>query len=179
MTTLALPMPSPASPKRSYDDAGLSQNYPPDPTTSDRYASQPFHVLNPVDQQRIGGSAIPSIEFQNPTEPSVMPSSVTSAAGEKPAKRVKLSTEEKEAKRVEKEVRDRLRADEKSRKEEEKAKKDAEKAVKDEERRKVKEAKEEQVRLKEEEKQKKEEEKMKKARVRISSYLPNKIRTDI
>ncbi len=178
MTTLALSMPSPASPKRSYDAAGLGHDFLPDPASAQPYISQPFQSLNTSGQEITQRDLIPSVETNNPIGASITPSSAPSSTAEKPAKRVKLSSEEKEAKRIEKEVKDRLRAEEKAKREEEKVKRDAEKAIKDEERRKAKEAKDEQARLKEEEKQKKEEERMKKARVCFFSFIGDEFRTD-
>lgn len=127
------------------------------------------------------------------SSPAPTASNIIQAAGsldgssEQTAKKAKLTFAEKEARRVEKEFKDREKAEEKARKEAEKAKKDEDKGRKDvekeaekakrEEEKKLKEiekeekriAKEEKARLKHEEKARREaeaeEEKMKEARV--------------
>ena len=166
MSTLALPMTSPASPKRSFEDAGL------DYTVFKNEAPERLPILSQSSQSAGAANShslhlepFPLVETNTMIGSTLTGSLPLSSTAEKPAKRIKLSDEEKEAKRIEKEAKDRQKAEEKARKEGEKAKKDAEKAIKEEERRKAKEAREEQARLKEEEKQRKEEEKMKKARV--------------
>lgn len=113
-----------------------------------------------------------------------IPHSATSNSTSKPrTKKAKLTFEEQEVQRIEKEFKERQKADEKARKEEEKAKKEAEKesierqkiqekARKEEEKRlkelekeEKRKAREEQARIKLEEKKQKEEESNKKARV--------------
>ena len=106
------------------------------------------------------------------TAAATAPSTVT----QPPAKKAKLTFAEKEARRVEKEFRDRQKAEEKAKKDEEKAKKEAkreeEKRVKEAEKEEKLRAREEEKRLKleeqllkDEERHRKEEEKIKKSRV--------------
>lgn len=163
MSTIALSMSSPASAKRSYDVADLSYVDLQSEDSEGKHtmanpSSTPGGLLDSSAQMPL----LPSIETDAFARSTITSSISVPATTEKPVKRPKLSTSEKAAKRIEKEAKDRQKA-------EEKAKKDAEKAAKDEERRKVKEAKDEQARTKEEEKRKKEDERMKKARVSISN----------
>ena len=76
-----------------------------------------------------------------------------------PAKKRKITPQEKEEKRLEKEERERERAEARVRKEEERRKREEEKRSREEDRRKKAEEKEEERRVKEEERRKKEEEK--------------------
>ena len=192
MSTLTLPMTSPKSLKRSFDDANLD-NLPPNPSVIDDGPSAFLMTKMPVDQ---GNDPAPSIDSSRLSSPA--PSHASSSAVrdsitqiiQQPttsapnSKRPKLTFAEKEARRAEKEVKDRDRIEEKARKEqeketrdrqkvEEKAKKEEEKRAKDlerdtkrlmqEEKNKVK---EEEKRKRDEEKARKEEEKNKKAKVR-------------
>ncbi|KAF2021164.1 hypothetical protein BU24DRAFT_446244 [Aaosphaeria arxii CBS 175.79] len=93
------------------------------------------------------------------------------SATQQPAKRRKLTTQEKEDQRLEKEAKDKARAEKKTQREAEdkakadiKAQKDEQKRLKDEEKRKKNEEREEKKRAKELEQQQKEEEKRKKER---------------
>jgi chromatin assembly factor 1 subunit A len=100
------------------------------------------------------------------TAPNV-PCSQTIAAptGSQPAKRRKLTSQEREAQRLEKEAKAKDREEKKAQKEAEDKIKAEQKAQKDEEKRKKNEERNEKKRLKEEEQQRLEEEKAKKARV--------------
>ena len=166
-------MTSPASPKRNYDDAELEYTvFKPEVPERTPVMPQPPRTADTTERHPVKMEPNPLMGTGTIINSTLTHSLPPSSTAEKPAKRVKLSVEEKEAKRIEKEAKDRQKAEdklrreeEKARKEEEKAIKDAEKAVKEEERRKAKHAKEEQAKLREEEKQRKEDERMKKARV--------------
>lgn len=114
--------------------------------------------------------ASPPIPTPTPKTPIAMPAM--------PNKKVKLSPASLEAKRIEKEIRDRQRAEDKAKKEEEKRIREEEKKKRDEEREEErkkreekKKAKEEERLAREEEKRKKEEEKLKKERVSAIAAL--------
>lgn len=195
MSTLALPMTSPKSLKRSFDDANLD-NLSPNPPVMQENDKGPTAILMtkmPADQ---GDDPAPSVDSSGLSSPgpSHASSSVlrdrTMQIPQQPkalaptSKKPRLTFAEKEARRVEKEVKDRERVEEKARKEheketrdrqkvEDKAKKEEEKRAKDfekdtkrlvqEEKNKVK---EEEKRKRDEEKARKEEEKNKKVKVR-------------
>lgn len=137
--------------------------------SSDAQNAQPEHVF-------INSTAPPSTP-QQPSNTTTAPSAA--------AKKQKLSPNTKEAKRLEKEEKDRLRLEEKAKKEEEKRikeeerkkkeaereeekkKRDAEREEERKRREEKKKAKEEEKNAKDEEKRKREEEKVKKERVSI------------
>lgn len=188
MSTLLLPMASPKSLKRTFDDANLG-SLPMDLTTSPQSYRQPAAVPNaeiPTDQRDDTAISVDSSRLSSPA-----PSQTSSSAGRgvvaqvsqlpsgsaANSKRPKLTFIEKELKRIEKESKDREKAEEKARKEQEKelrdrqkaddkAKKEEERRAKDLEREVKRLVQEEKNKIKEEEKARKEEEKNKKARVR-------------
>lgn len=111
-------------------------------------------------------------------ETTVLSAQAQHATPAQPAKRRKLTFAEKESLKVEKELKDKLKAEEKAKREDEKRVKDEEKKRKEEEvreeRRKKEEEREEKKRIKEleksskeEEKRRKEDEKAKKEKVRM------------
>lgn len=195
MSTLTFPMTSPKSLKRSFDDANLD-NLSPNPPVLQENDEGPSAMLTtkmPADQ---GDDPTPSVDSSRLSSPgpshassSVLKDPITQIpqqpkASAPTSKKPKLTHAEKEARRLEKEVKDWERVEEKARKEheketrdrqkvEEKAKKEEEKRAKDfekdtkrliqEEKNKVK---EEEKRKRDEEKARKEEEKNKKANVR-------------
>ncbi len=185
MSTLTLPMASPRSLKRTCDAAGLedpSQEY----STTAARLKQASSVFNGAAPEM--ALCQPTGEAPHPTSSAPVntpiPHSATSNSTPKPrAKKAKLTFEEQEVQRIEKEFKERQKADEKARKEEEKAKKEAEKEsierqktqekarkeeekrLKDLEKEEKRKAREEQARIKMEEKKQKEEESNKKARV--------------
>ena len=191
MSTIVVPMASPNSLKRRYEDAGLDEsphkNREFHATTAEFAASK---HLSPSQKQG-SFSVFPEAAHHEPpplrpaTQETAMhplPESATPVI-EKANKRPKLTFAEKEARRIEKEFKDKQRAEELAKREEEKLQREKEKAEREKERlakveeRRLKEeerkkAKDEKDRLregekakKEEERQKKEEEKSKKARV--------------
>jgi len=195
MSTLTLPMASPKSLKRSFGDANL-ENFPPKPQAVPENLEQPAAVPMtemPVDQGHDHAPSVDSSRLSSPAPSHASSSAVRDATVQAlqhstvsapTSKKFKLTFAEKEVKRIEKEFKDREKAEEKARKEqekeirdrqkvEEKAKKEEEKRTKDleretkrliqEEKNKVK---EEEKRKRDEEKARKEEEKNKKARVR-------------
>lgn len=187
-------MTSPKSLKRSFDDANL-ENLPPNPLVIQRNYEESSAMLMtkiPADQ---GDDPAPSVDSSRLSSPA--PSHASSSAIRDPimqitqqstasapnSKKLKLTFVEKEARRAEKEVKDRERVEEKARKEQEKEKRDRqkveEKAKKEDERRakdlerdtkrliqeEKNRFKEEEKRKRDEEKARKEEEKNKKAKV--------------
>ena len=179
MSTLVISMSSPKSLKRSYDEATLQDDLPEHaqnstaPVISPRLTRLPSSPPSPSSQLAL--KAEPTIKAASPEQS-------TKSAGSA-AKRAKLTFAEKEARRIEKEFKDRQKAEERAKKDEEKAQREKEKVAKEEERvkraeekkakdverRKVKEEKdrtrEEEKVKKEEEKHKRDEEKIKKERV--------------
>lgn len=185
MTTIVLPMASsPNSLKRTYHEADL-QN-PPSGALENNIggaSSQPVSQPPAEDLQMQNDLLLCPVASTNPLN-SIPPADNANSIETtlpKPAtnsKRRKFTAEEQEARRLEKEVKDRQRAEEKVRLEEVKRVKEIEK----EERRKEKEAqtrqreeerkkKEAQTRQREEEKKKKEEEKTKKEKVGLWSCV--------
>jgi len=195
MSTLTLPLASPKSLKRSFDDANL-ENFPPEPQVGPENYEQPAVVPMtemPADQGDDHAPSVDSSRLSSPAPSHASSSAVRDATvsalqhstvSAPTSKKPKLTFAEKEVKRMEKEFKDREKAEEKARKEqeketrdrqkvEEKAKKDEEKRSKDleretkrliqEEKHKVK---EEEKRKRDEEKARKEEEKNKKVKVR-------------
>ena len=190
MSTMVLPMASPKSLKRNFDEVSMQEGFP------ERNDEPQSALASPIP------SSMPSSTPQTQLAPST--SNLNQAAPPADSsKKPKLSFAEKEAQRIEKEFKeqqkaeDRIKkeqeklqrekekvakeeerlkkAEEKAAKEEERLKKADEKKQKDEERRKIKEEKDkvkEEERIKrEEEKQKKDEEKAKKERVCIMSIF--------
>ena len=195
MTTLALLMSSPNTSKRTFAETGFEDSTRPQDlpstfqatvtpcSTASTYGNAHSPPSNQAPQTSRVSSSPPMPDDSAPStaaatfeDPSIAP--------QPPAKRVKLTFAEKEARRVEKELKDRQKAEEKAKKDEEKAHREA----KREEERRFKEAeKEEKLRareeekkmkleeqlLKEEERNRREQEKIKKARVscyRCASY---------
>jgi len=195
MSTLTLPMTSPKSLKRSFDDANL-ENLPRNPLVIPENHEGPSAMLMtkmPADQGNDPAPSVDSSRLSSPAPSHASSSAVRDAtvqalqhstASAPTSKNPKLTFAEKEVKRMEKEFKDREKAEEKARKEqeketrdrqkvEEKAKKEEEKRTKDLERetkRLIQEeknnVKEEEKRKRDEEKARKEEEKNKKAKVR-------------
>ena len=169
-------MASPKSLKRSYDEAYLEETVSasstaptqsPEPSSSDTKSHQSGLLLTST--RVTGGLALsdqpaPSIEVE-PT-PTPLPSS-----SQTPAKRSKLTFQEKEVRRIEKDFKAREKAEEKARKEEEKAKKEEEKKAKEAEKEEKRKAREQQAHAKQEEKRIKEEEKNRRSRVCAESVL--------
>ena len=187
MTTLTFPMSSPNTLKRTFAETGFEDSTSPQDLASTfqatftpcSTASTNGNAHNPPSNQAPQTSHVSS----SPAMPDdLAPSTAAAIFGDPsitpqpPAKRVKLTFAEKEARKVEKELKDRQKAEEKAKKDEEKAHREA----KREEDRRFKEAeKEEKLRareeekkikleeqlLKEEERNRREQEKIKKARV--------------
>ena len=199
MSTLTLPMASPKLLKRSFDDADLGSSQSNFKTPQQIY-EQPGTIQKTEMSGDQRGDAAPSVDssrLSSPAPSHASSSAVRDATMQAPqnaiasgptTKRPKLTFAEKEAKRIEKEFKDREKAEEKARKEQEKENKDRqkaeEKAKKEEERRakglekevrrlaqeEKNKTKEEEKRKKDEEKAKKDEEKNKKAKVEIHMY---------
>ncbi|CAI9628383.1 unnamed protein product [Alternaria burnsii] len=119
-------------------------------------ASSPLSVLSVQTPSPLKSSAPNSNAPDN--------SNASAPTTSQPAKRRKLTTQEKEAQRLEKEAKAKAREERKAQKEAEEKVKAEQKAQKDEEKRKKNEERDEKKRLKEEEQQRIEEEKAKKAR---------------
>ncbi|KAL6722227.1 chromatin assembly factor-I (CAF-I) p90 subunit [Lecanora helva] len=203
MSTLTMAMASPNSLKRSYDESGLGKpdhilSAPSDqiPLPSvEEVPIQPSDVA-PSANPATKGSAAPNDSSPCKTDMTGMASSVATAQA--PAKKHKLTLQEKEIKKIEKEFKEREKAEAKAKKEEErelkgrekaeakakkdeeKAKKGSEKTKKEEEKMARKKVKEDQRKAKDEEKRLKEEEQNKKSRnqTRLNSFfiqpsLPN------
>ena len=197
MSTLVLPMASPKSFKRTYEEAGLESEASGEQHSQEesRHKSPKEVFPRPVDVHSHAGnyahpntpisdidSGIPSTIMTTGILP--MPSAMTAEG----TKKHRLTFPEREAKRVEKEVKDLQRAEERAKKEDERLRREKEKAEreierlkraeekrqKDEEKRRAKEererAREEEKAKRDEERQKKEEEKSKKARVWFSYF---------
>lgn len=181
MSALTLPMTSPKSLKRSFDDANL-ENLPLVIQKNYQGPSAMLTTKMPADQ---GDDPAPSVDSSGLSSPA--PSHASSPAVRDPStqitqqpialapksKKSKLTFAEKEAGRAEKEVKDRERVEEKARKEqeketrdrqkvEEKAKREDERRAKDIERDTKRLIQEEKNRFKEEEKKKRDEEKARK-----------------
>ena len=191
MSTLVLPMASPKSFKRTYEQAGLeteaSRDYRGLKDTSPPLYTQNFpHDSNTHSNFEVSTSNTPKTVFNGDASSTMIATNVlpnSSAAASEAGKKQKLTFAEKEAKRMEKEVKDQQKAEERAKKEEERLRRENEKAErekervkkaeekrqKDEEKRKAKEererAREEEKAKKDEERQKREEEKIKKSRV--------------
>lgn len=183
-------MASPRSLKRTCDEAGLEEPIREHQASipSSRQASPvpSAGLQKPVSSQPIG-DVQPSTSSV-PTDSSILATALPNTLPKSKTKKPRLTFEEKEALRIEKEFKDRQKAEDKARKEEEKAKKEAEKeaverqkaqdkARKEEEKRlkevekeEKRKAKEEQARIKLEEKKQKEEESNKKARVKNAHW---------
>ena len=202
MSALTLAMTPPKSLKRSYSDAGLQA-----PTNApNNVEAFPSYTID-ISNQKPGSAQTtdPSVETIIAT---VVPGAegdsssaaadgasfyLSSLTNQAPAKRTKLTFEEREVKRIEKDFKAREKAEEKIKKDEEKAKKEEEKRIRDalkqeekvkkeqerqirdtekEEKRKAKEQqahlKLEEKRTRDEEKKRQEDEKDKKSRVCIS-----------
>ena len=202
MSTIILPMASPKSLKRSFEDTGLGESYLDQQTPQQTY-EQPSTVIGSEMAPDPGVDVASSAASSRLTSPA--PSYASSSAvrdvkthilpgnptpiNSTSKKRTKSTFAEKEARKMEKETKDREKADEKIRKEqvkeirdrqkvEEQAKKEEEKRAKvleKEARRLVQEEKtrikEEEKKRKDEEKAKKEEEKNKKAKVNIPAIF--------
>lgn len=185
MSTLTLPTASPRSLKRTSDEAGLEELIREQQVLV-QSSRQPSPVPRAGVQKAISSQSIG--DFQPSTNPAPADSSISATVlpntvPKSKAKKPRLTFEEKEALRIEKDFKDRQKAEDKARKEEEKTKKEAEKeavelqkaqdkARKGEEKRlkeiekeEKRKAKDEQARIKLEEKKQKEEESNKKARV--------------
>ena len=186
MSTIILPMASPKSLKRSFEDTGLGEPYL-DQQTAQRAYEQPSTIIGSEIVLEVGVDAASSADSSRLTSPAPSyasssavrdvnaqtPQGNTTPSAGTSKKRAKLTFAEKEARRMEKETKDREKAEEKIRKEqekeirdrqkaEEKAKKEEEKRAKDLEREARRLIQEEKTRIKEEEKRKKDEEKAKK-----------------
>ena len=192
MSTIVVSMASPNSLKRRFDDAVLDQSL--NKTQEHHATAAELAAFNkPSSPQKQGSfSVFPGTTHHEapPLRPATqgiamhpLPDSAAPVV-EKANKRPKLTFAEKEVRRIEKEFKDKQRAEELAKREEEKLQKEKEKAerekdrlakaeerrLKEEERKKAKDEKdrlrEEEKAKREEERQKKEEEKSKKARVR-------------
>ncbi|KAG9193206.1 hypothetical protein G6011_03241 [Alternaria panax] len=119
-------------------------------------ASTPLSVLSVQTPSPLRSSA--------PSSNAPDSSNASAPAASQPAKRRKLTSQEKEAQRLEKEAKAKAREEKKAQKEAEEKAKAEQKAQKDEEKRKKNEERDEKRRLKEEEQQRIEEDKAKKAR---------------
>lgn len=155
MSTLVLPMSSPKSLKRTFDDVEDIENrqpnatdIPPQSPLSNVHSAQPLPEMN------------------------IAPSNVPPNPPKKPKLTFAEREAEKEAKKIEKEAKEREKAEERAKKEEEKQRKEQEKAAREAEREKkalekkakdeeLRKAREEREKVKEEQKAKREEEKTK------------------
>jgi len=179
MSTLTLPMASPKSLKRSFDNANLENLLPNPQALQDKY-EQPATMLTnemPADQGHDASPSVDSSRLSSPAPSHASSSAVRDAAlqvtqlptaSAPTSKKHKLTFTEKEARRVGKDFKDRERAVEKARKEQEKGIRDrlkAEEKSKKEEEKRAKEIERETKRLRNEE------EKNKKARVDLPPIL--------
>lgn len=162
--------PTPVAPvpqKRPLEEEVEPPITPVKPTT-DSQASTPLSELSVQTPSPLKSSA-PSSTGPNSNKPSdgnaLSAQSATLNNTQQPAKRRRLTTQEKEAQRLEKEAKAKAREDKKAQKEAEEKLKAEQKAQRDEEKRKKNEERDEKKRIKEEEQQRLEEEKAKKARV--------------
>ena len=194
MSTLVIPMSSPGSLKRTFDEAGLEASL--EEYHAQQSSQSPSHEPQTIGEKSTPASAPLTFTVSDPplangpipiptTNPTPNPQ-LTSASMPSTTKKHKMTFVEKEAKRIEKEFKEQQKAEERARKEEERIRKEEEKAKREEERaKKIEEkkvrdaekeekrkAREEKERLREEEKAKreqerrqKEEQKDKKARV--------------
>ncbi|KAI4683501.1 uncharacterized protein J4E88_004677 [Alternaria novae-zelandiae] len=119
-------------------------------------ASTPLSILSVQTPSPLKSSA--------PSSTAPNSSNVSAPTPSQPAKRRKLTSQEKEAQRLEKEAKAKAREEKKAQKEAEEKVKAEQKAQREEEKRKKNEERDEKKRLKEEEQQRVEEEKAKKAR---------------
>ena len=183
-------MASPQPLKRSFSDTGLDSGFE---RTQDEMIR---NVSKEMPQSTPGGSdtgdlPIKSTERSRASSPVPSTSNSITAHHESsandgktlsgtPTKKRKLALEEKEVRKIEKEFRDRQKAEERAKRDqekeikdrqraEEKAKKEEEKRARDLEKEERRQAKEAQLKQKEEEKQKKEDEKSKKERVSLGN----------
>ncbi|KAH6882341.1 chromatin assembly factor 1 subunit A-domain-containing protein [Alternaria rosae] len=136
------------------DDVEPTVSTPPKQIRSE--ASTPLSVLSVQTPSPLRSSA--------PTSTAPNSSNVSAPTPSQPAKKRKLTSQEKEAQRLEKEAKAKAREEKKAQKEAEEKVKAEQKAQRDEEKRKKNEERDEKKRLKEEEQQRVEEEKAKKAR---------------
>ncbi|KAL8826721.1 MAG: hypothetical protein Q9170_007296 [Blastenia crenularia] len=194
MDTLALPMSSPKSLKRTYSDTGLKTKFMNNvndtiPMASQTTAEATFSVEQPsrsVEDSASKPNAPNPISHSPSTPAAAQSSSATASAAPGPTKkRAKLSASEKEAKekeRVELQARkeeerlkkEREKEETRIRKEQEKAKLEEDKQARLAEKEKRRLEKEEQNKLREGEKRKKEEEKIKKnkSQLRLNAFFP-------
>lgn len=199
MSIVALSMASPRSLKRTYDDAGLERSLHDQPFGHVVLDSTPpssvfdgrENTPSQASPASLSSSAPPLSNTSNPTLVNPTTTSTSAVNAQSSIKKPKLTFDEKETMRAEKEFKAREKAELKAKKEEEratreaekaeiKAKKETEKETKErekaqrEEEKRAKDAakeekrkdREEQIRLKQEEKQQKQDEKNRKARVR-------------
>ncbi|KAL9035477.1 MAG: hypothetical protein Q9214_006564, partial [Letrouitia sp. 1 TL-2023] len=167
MATLAVSPSSPQSLKRTYENADLDRNnHTRGQTITIAETSQP-EVLPTVSPTHFDLNAAPTNQSRlhpiTPTPPSLdypTENPNTTSGPDSSRKRSKMTVEEKETKRLEKEARDNVKAEQKAKKEEEKARKEEQKTRQEEE----KARKEEEKAKKDEEKRAKDVEKEEKRR---------------
>ena len=165
--SICIPMASPSSLKRTCENAGFDFTGN-DHTSGDTCklvqtaltsdgdilsgGNQPLYISNPS-QHNVVGQITPvasSTDAASGTNP------IASASAGPAPKRRKLTSAEKEVKRLEKEIKDKQKSEEKARKDEEKAKKDKENRLKDLEKEDKQKAKEAEKQVKEAERKKRE-----------------------
>ncbi|USP72958.1 hypothetical protein yc1106_00232 [Curvularia clavata] len=154
--------PTPVAPvpqKRPLEEEVEPPITPVKPTT-DSQASTPLSELS-VQTPSPFKSSVPSSTGPNSNQHT---DGAASNNTQQPAKRRKLTTQEKEAQRLEKEAKAKAREEKKAQREAEEKLKAEQKAQRDEEKRKKNEERDQKKRIKEEEQQRLEEEKAKKAR---------------
>lgn len=132
-------------------------------------ASSPLSVLSEIQTPSPVKGTAPNSTAPTSSNHALSSQTVPASSGTpQPAKRRKLTQQEKDDQRLEKEAKAKARADKKAQKEAEDKLKAEQKAQKEEEKRKKNEERDEKKRQKEEEQQQKEEEKAKKERVSLS-----------
>ncbi|KAJ4377455.1 hypothetical protein N0V83_000280 [Neocucurbitaria cava] len=132
-------------------------------------ASSPLSVLSQIQTPSPVKGTAPNSTAPTSSNHALSSQTVPASSGTpQPAKRRKLTQQEKDDQRLEKEAKAKARADKKAQKEAEDKLKAEQKAQKEEEKRKKNEERDEKKRQKEEEQQQKEEEKAKKERVSLS-----------
>lgn len=174
MTTVAFHMASPNPLKRAFHEINLGH----EDIENNEVASVKPEIANTQNQNQLQPSLVETSDVLSISNGSgfvaddaaILPTSGVSSI-KASSKRTKLTLAEQEAKQIEKEVKDRQRAEEKETKDrqkaEEKAKLDESRRAREAEKEEKRKARDAQTKLKDEERRKKEEEKTKKEKVRL------------
>lgn len=158
---------SPLPQKRPFEgEAEPSVSTPVKPIRSE--ASTPLSVLSVQTPSPMRAATSGSTDLANSTRDVASSGLAPAAPDAQPAKRRRLTQQEKEDQRLEKETKAKARAEKKAQKEAEEKLKAEQKAQKDEEKRKKNEERDEKKRQREEEHNQKEEERLKKERVSLA-----------